>query len=297
MKPRVLVAFAGIPQELHEGLAKKTSGELEIIAFEPLDETFRYTRKYCGRLYSRFAANLRKRDLQRAGKNMVRTNLVLLYVDLDEDSVNLLHDFFGIEVLLLPLQRDGILDVALETKNQINGAVNALIASSKKEMKRANVLLFEIDEEIHKRESRTCLLLPPKNYGKDFEKISRCVHHATRTGQDGQEFKKSLNSISGQLKTKRENKRTYFVGRRKLVFKSPSKSGPRHGFVRWDTEGHQISCVIRGMLRFGTVYDPGFHFDCDLSGKQHGCFPNCHGYKKIPKSRSHLNISPNDHVR
>ncbi|MDE0114200.1 MAG: hypothetical protein OXN84_18170 [Albidovulum sp.] len=297
MKLRLLIAIAGVPRKMHDVFAKKTSGAIELIAFEPLDHTLHYSQSYCDCLYERLARNLKKRDQTLQDAELTRINVILLYVQKDKKSEMNLHQNFGTEVLLIPLPMHGILDVSLATPNQMDRAVNELIDQSRKAIKRAQALLSIIGEEVHNRDNKTCLLLPPNNYGKDFEKIRNCVQHACQTGQGRDEFRKCLDKVSQSLPKQREISRDYFVGRLKLVFRAPSKSGPRHGFARWEGKCHQEYCAVRGKIRFGSNYDSKFHYDCNITGKEGKCFPNCHGFKIIPSKRRHLNVAPNDNVR
>ena len=163
-------------------------------------------------------------------------------------------------------------------------------------VRRARELLSEIADEITNRDNKTCLLLPCKNFGEDIYKILDCVHGVSREREAT--FQNRLNSILPSLRTSRVQKRTYYVGKNGLVFRSPGKAGARHGLApSWSVPDHKLSCVIRGRMRFGVSYDPKFHYDCDISKISKRRFPSCHDFKKIRKSKRHINIAPNDNVR
>ena len=152
------------------------------------------------------------------------------------------------------------MNMPLATENQRRKAANDLIREGRRAVVKARKLLSIIAEEISNRDNRTCLLLPPRNFGSEIDAVFDCVRNATLAGEEGEEFKNRLSAVARSLRTQRKGNREYFTGRRGIVFKSPGKAGARHGLAPdWKSPGgHDASCVIRGRLRFGASYDPEF---------------------------------------
>ena len=194
---------------------------------------------------------------------------------------------------------NGLGSMPLAMGNQKRKAANDLIREGKRAIRQARKLLSIIAEEVSNRDNRTCLLLPPKNFGSGADAVFECVRDASLAGDEREEFKKRLRDVSRSLRTQRKGSREYFVGQRGLVFRSPGKAGARHGLAPdWKSPGgHDASCVIRGRLRFGASYDPEFHYDCDIPDDGDRNFPSCHGAKRISRNRAHANIAPNDNIR
>ncbi len=279
-------------------MAKSVTTPSPIISWLPLDRQKEYTQSYSTKLYERLSTNLKKRYRLKKHDLLANVNLVLLYIHKDDESESWLFEKFGTEALLVPLQQSDIVDRTLITGNQKRHAVNDLARKQKQAMRRAESLLSAISEEVTNRDNKTCLLLPPKNFGRDIEKVFDCIRNVSLAGDRKEGFQKKLNRTLGSLRTVREDGRTYIVGQGGLVFKSPGKAGARHGLAPvWETPGHDLSCVIRGRVRFGVSYDPRFHYDCDISKDNKRRFPSCHGSKTIPRNRGHVNIAPNDNVR
>ena len=55
--------------------------------------------------------------------------------------------------------------VSLATGNQRNQVAAILVERAKRTIENSHKLLSVIAEEVTNRENRTCLLLPPKNFG------------------------------------------------------------------------------------------------------------------------------------
>ena len=178
-------------------------------------------------------------------------------------------------------------------------AVNELVRKGKRALRHAQSLLSVIDEEVTNRDNRTCLLLPPKNFGRDIRRVFECVRNASLTDDAREVFRKRLRSVTRSLRTERIGGREYFVGKGGLVFKSPGKAGARHGLTPdWRDPNHAPSCVRSpGRIRFGASYDPKFHYDCDIPGDGNRYFPSCHGTGSVSRNRAHVNIAPNDNIR
>ena len=295
---RLYIILAGIPPRLgdrFEALFHKQRSGWRIIARGDLDPRTPYTSPYASKLYGRLADKLQKLEPSSRRDLLAHVNLILLYLAKDDGSESTLFDRFGIETLLVPLSRPGDVDTPRATGNQQGCAVNALVRKGVRSVRNTEGLLAVIGEEVTNRDNRTCLLLPPKNFGN--REILRCVHSAVLARKDANEFKNDLKSVSDSLATGRENKQTYFIGERGLEFKSPGKR-VRHGCApAWGEGEHDSCCVLRGRLRFGAPYDPTFHYDCPLADGGFRSFPNCHGRKELPRGRRHVNIAPNDNIR
>ena len=297
-KPEPVVIAAGVPTEIHQEFVAKFLNTSPIVACPPLDRTKQYSHSYTIDLYERLASKLKERGRSERSDFLKDVNLVLLYIDKNDRSESVLFEEFGAEALLVPMKIQDITTRALKMGNQRREAVNELVSSGKRAIKRAGQLLSVIAEEVTNRKNRTCLLLPRKNFGNDIDRVFACVHHASLKGEGKDEFEKRLKKVAQSLSTVRENRRTYFKSRNGLVFKSPPKAGARHGVAPgWSTGGHKQSCVIRGRIRFGVSYDPQFHYDCVIPKGGNRLLPSCHDLRQVPLNRGYANIAPNDNVR
>lgn len=152
-------------------------------------------------------------------------------------------------------------------------------------------IVATIHEDLNSRENKTCLLLPPKTFGRGFLQVRHRVRDAATSREDPRKFANSLKTLNVDKSGK------HYVGQGGLVYRSPSKAGPRHGLAPVWEDGHQPSCVIRGRLRFGVPFDPRFHYDCQIPRDWHRRFPGCHQPLQLPQSRQHANCTPNDNIR
>ncbi len=296
MNPELLAVAAGLPHEIGDRFIQKSSKVLSRISWIPLDKQKEYDESYCAKLYTRLSDKLKELDLFNRSDALKSTNLIVLYVDKSDGSEEQIFRWFGVEAVILPLRMPDFANRLLDTKNQQGQVINELYRELTRAVRRARELLSEIADEITNRDNKTCLLLPCKNFGEDIYKILDCVHGVSREREAT--FQNRLNSILPSLRTSRVQKRTYYVGKNGLVFRSPGKAGARHGLApSWSVPDHKLSCVIRGRMRFGVSYDPKFHYDCDISKISKRRFPSCHDFKKIRKSKRHINIAPNDNVR
>ena len=299
MKPRIFAAAAGIPPEIGDDFIAGFSKTLSIAAWLPLQRPECYTSSYSRDLYRRLATKLKARESSDSTNLFSHANLVLLYLDKNDGSESTLFERFGTEALVTPIMYPDIGDVPLVTNNQRRKAINDLIREGKRAVMHARKLLSVVAEEVSNRDNRTCLLLPPRNFGSEIDAVFECVRVASLTREDAGKFRERLRRVSRSLRTQRNGHHDYFLGQRELVFRSPGKAGARHGLApNWRVPGdHDSSCILRGQLRFGASYDPKFHYDCDIpkDGGRH--FPSCHGTKSISRNRAHVNIAPNDNIR
>ena len=294
MKHRILAVAAGIPPEIGDDFVTGFIKTLPIAAWLPLERTECYTSSYSINLYRRLVAKLKTRELSDGSNLFSRTNL-----DKNDGSETTIFERFGTEALVTPIRPPDMDVVPLVTKNQRRRASNDLVREGRKAVSHARKLLSVVAEEVSNRDNRTCLLLPPRNFGGGVDPVFECVRMASLMREEAEKFRERLRRVSQSLPTQREGHHKFFVGRRGLVFRSPGKAGARHGMAPdWRTPGsHHSSCVIRGRLRFGASYDPKFHYDCDIPKDGERRFPSCHGTTSISRGRTHVNISPNDNIR
>ena len=295
MKRETLVAVAGVPPELVGPFVSGLASAFPILSCLPLSRFERYTKSYSEKLYQRVANKLKVRQPNDRNNLLANANLLLLYLDKKDGSESDIVEEFGMEALIAPLQYPDMPTVSMKTSGQRQKVVNDLVREVKQAVRRARDLLGIIAEEVTNRDNKTCLLLPGRNFGKEFRAVLECVVEASKARAASEEFKRKLRYVARSLRTERIGNHEYFVGRRGLVFRSPGKARGRHGLAPdWKAAGgHNSSCVIRGRLRFGTSYDPTFHYDCDIPKDGYRNFPSCHGTLSVPAKRSHVNIAPN----
>ena len=197
-------------------------------------------------------------------------------------------DALGIQTLPVPLRMPcGRLD----TPRQRRDLVNSLVEDARRAIRHGKRMLSAISEEVTNRDNKTCLLLPPKTFGKHAKNVAKLVHDAACRRDSIEEFADKLKG----MQIPRDG--LYYKGDGGVVFKTPSKGGPRHGLApSWD-QGHPDSCVVAGRLRFGAPYDPRFHYDCQLPKEHRRKFPGCHTTVTVLRGRAHANVAPNDAVR
>ena len=301
MKPLLIAVIAGIPSGIGDSFASKFRKRIpdsSIISWLPLKFSEPYSNLYLKRLYEHVADKLKSLDHLDRHNLLLHANLVLLYVDKEDGQDSVVFCRFGVEALIVPIRVPTIGSLPLVTGNQRNNVVNTLVEEGERAIKRAWRLLPVIAEEVTNRDSKTCLLLPRNNFGSKINSVLSCVHNASLSGVKVDQFKRDINAVSQMLPTARDGRRTYFVGRSGMVFKSPGKAHGRHGLApTWNASGHKSSCVIQGRMRFGASYDPKFHYDCGITRGAGRHFPSCHGEETMSRGRTHVNISPNDNVR
>ena len=264
--------------------------KLTILSAYDLDQP--YTKNYAKDIYNELVCRLKGQGRAARETLLAETKLIILFMHKPDDSHAVLFDRFGVEAFVTPLMLLGVSDLPLKTRGQRGRVVNELIRDARSAIRHAIPMLDAIYEELNGRDNKTCLLLPPKTFGKDFRKVLyRVWGAAANRDEDPASFVRSLKN----LKIARRDK--YYEGERRLVFKAPSKAGPRHGLPPVWKDRHESSCVIRGRLRFGVSYDPSFHYDCPIPSGSHREFPGCHKPVKLPSDRPHVNCAPNDGIR
>jgi len=295
LRPRKLAVAAGIPDEIGREFVAQFR-ELPILSWLPLAQSRPYTDEYSKKLYDRVAGKLQDSEESDRCRLLENVNFILLYIRKDDGSEAKLLKRFETEAFTVPLKwPEG---ANLSIGNPRRRAVKSLVREGRRAVRSARKLLSVIAEEVTNRDNKTCLLLPPRNFGRDIQKVFDCVHDAASTGKEGV-FKERLDRISQSLDKHSEGRRKYFVGQGGLVFKSPGKARARHAVAPvWGDSDHDSSCVLRGRIRFGVSYDPKFHYDCEISGRnRRRNFPSCHDTKEVSRGRSHVNVAPNDNIR
>ena len=294
MRPRLLVVVAGVPRDISERVSdrlKRANKNIEVVSLA-MPEAGSYSTKYVIELYGRVANKLREMvDSDR--RSVWKVNLVVLFVRTGDGDEHELVEHFGLEALLVPVVMD-MEERRAPRKHRNQEIANALQKQANRALKGAREILGFLAEEVGNRENKTSVLLPAKNFGGKFERVRECVQGAIASGTYGDRLEKRLRSVEARL-PKEEGQ--WFRGKG-LVFEAPSRAGPRHGLSpAWDDRKHGEKCVIRGHVRFGVGYNPGFHYDCSLEGSGKRELENCHGRKKVKPGHSHANIAPNDNVR
>ena len=268
MRPTILVIAAGIPgsigREFVAGLHGKTE-HIEVVTCVPLSESEGYSDSYTEAVYQKFCRSLKRRSGLEGRDVLHWANVVLIFLERNDDTSHTLNSKFETEALVLPVRGIDVESAILDTGNQRDKLVSKLVERSKRTIEGSHKLLSVIAEELTNRENRTCLLLPPRNFGGGMQQVYRCVNGAISNGIAAEEFKRRIRAIGNQLPKQRRGKRRCFVGSKGLVFESPTKAGPRHGEVPdWGSADHDVSCILRGKMRFGVSYNKNFHYDCDL---------------------------------
>ena len=291
-----LIVVVGVPPEIEQPFrarfSKITSADgfqLKLVSTYHLHEP--YTDEYARDLYDELVVMLKGLGSASRESLLAQTKLILLLLQKPDASHALLVDRFGIEAFVAPMQPD-VFDLPLATGGQRGRAAGLTVRAARRAIRHGRKMLFAIDEELNGRENKTCLLLPPKTFGKDFRSVLNRVQKATTTREDTVSFIRGLKGLSLGRQS------GYYQGDGGLVFKSPSKSGPRHGLAPIWKDQHEPSCVLRGRLRFGVSYAPNFHYDCRLPphrGRRR--FPGCHSPYVLPSHKTHANVAPNDGVR
>ena len=300
MNPRKLLLAAGVPPEIGDRFVQRFVIFCPVVAWVPLLLTDTYTKAYADRLYIRLVEKLQQTEPSDRHSLLRNARLVLLYVDKGDGNELHLFSQFGLEALVVPFGSPETWQAPLDVKNRKNRAINLLVRDGQVALRHADVLLSIIAREVDDRDNKTCLLLPPRNFGRETSTIRDCVKEAStkRETDAGDEFKRKLRSISDSTKSARTGGRSYFVDEGGIVYQSPPKARLRHGMAPvWNDAGHDTTCVIRGRIRFGASFDPAFHYDCEIGKRANRIFTSCHGAKIPAKGRAHLNISPNDNIR
>lgn len=174
-----------------------------------------YTDDYAAELYERVACNLKRREPPDAMTLLSDKNLVLLYVNRVDGSETKLVERFGVEALVTPLNTPLSARTPLKTGGQRNSIVNRMIRETRRAIRHAQTLLAVIAEEVTNRANKTCLLLPPGTFGKDFGRVVERVSAAAQRREEPAEFRKTLSRVSKSLP---KNQGRYFE-RKGLIFR------------------------------------------------------------------------------
>ena len=300
MTPKLYLAVAGVPPQIQDDLASALvksvkDRDVHLLSLLKLDLSQSYTEEYAKALYNRLALKLKKRESGDRANLLRNANLALLYLDKQDGSETALVAHFGIEALILPLVVSEFSSRPLATQNQRDNMVNQLIKESVGAMRHTRSLFSVIVEEVTNRDNKTCLLLPPKTFGRSAQDVIDRVWQAGREREGASQLKAGIERIARSLP---KHERGYFQGRGGLVFQTPAKAGPRHGLAPiWGDGNHNSACVIRGRLRFGASYDPKFHYDCQIPKGSKRDFPGCHETAGISGALGHVSVAPNDNAR
>ena len=296
MTPTTLVAVTGLPRKIVDPFTKGLVGEhrnLRVLAAPPLDPAAGYSVEYLDELYTRVATGLRRAP-EAVPRRRWNLSFVLFFLDKDDSGAAALLERFGLEALLVPLER-ARLPRRLNSQSQVNRSVKELLHDARRLLRATQRILFTVRQEVTQRDNRTCMLLPRANYGAAFEPVSMFVHGAVAGGADHEGFQAGLKTIERQLQ---KDSNGNFKGKGGLVYVVPAKAGARHGLAPdWDAGSHTDRCVVRGHLRFGAAFEPNFHYDCKLRRGASRQFVSCHGIKTVKRGRPHVNIAPNDNIR
>lgn len=292
------VVIAGMPHELGRGVVQTLAsvGELRVVAWSPLEVANSYTRYYLQGLYDRMCAGFRKKEDRNRERLLREVRLVVVYVPRGDGDDDRVFKHFGTEALVTALTECSAGELSWSGERQKKVVVNRTALGIRREVKAASALLNEIADEVDRQTARTCLLLPPRNFGKGVREVFDLVKRAGLGRMTRKQFKAGLTKVAGSLPSEAVGGRRFYVGRGGLVFES---CGPRHALAPgWDDSEHQKDCVVRGRLRFGASFNPRFHYDCQ-GGRVRVELHNCHedGKRRSVGRGGHANIAPNDHVR
>ena len=291
-----LVAVAGLPRKIVDPFTRGLVGEhrnLRVLAAPPLNPAAGYSAEYFDELYFRVATGLRGAP-EAVPCRRWNLNFVLFFVDEDGSGTEMLLERFGLEALLIQLE-SGRLPCRLNLRNQVNRSVRELLNDARRLLHSVQLIQSTVRKEVTVRDSRTCMLLPRENFGTAFESVREFVHGAVAGGADHQVLQAGLRKLERRLD---KDSSGHFKGKGGLVYRAPGKAGARHGIAPdWDEGNHTDRCVIRGHLRFGSAFEPNFHYDCNLRRDGNRRFVSCHRTVTLKRGRSHVNIAPNDNIR
>ena len=100
--------------------------------------------------------------------------LMVLFLCPGDGSERLVIKRFGVECLLVPMQPT-MADQQGPSYIVSRTVANALASEAHDRLKRSRRMLGVLKEEVGRRENKTCILLPPKNFGREFERVRDCV--------------------------------------------------------------------------------------------------------------------------
>jgi len=284
-----------MPHEVGREVVQRLQPGVRGVSWLPLHAGEDYTVFYAKGLYHRMCAGLRKMGDNR--ENLLQgIRLIVLYLTRGDGSDDRLFEQFGVEALMMALREDAVRNLSWTRAMERREVVNRIVAEVKRTVRDAETLLEAICHEVGRRSARSCLLLPPKNFGKGSVKVFKFVKRAGLLRMTREQFRSGLDRVAKSIDSTRENGRRYFVGRSGLVF----RTGARHGLAPvWSDAEHEPSCVVRGRLRCGASFDPRFHYDCS-DARARVQLENCHDDKAGElwvSGTDYVNIAPNDNVR
>ena len=195
-----LIVVVGVPPEVEHpfgaGLFKVASREgfqLKLLSTYDLHKP--YTDEYAQDLYGRLVLKLKELGNASRKSLLAQTKLLLLFLRKQDASHDLLVDRFGVETLVAPMRPD-VFGLPMETSGQRGRVARLMVRAARVAFRHGRKMLFAIDEELNGRENKTCLLLPPKTFGKDFRKVLGRVQEAAATGEDASGFIRGLKTLS-----------------------------------------------------------------------------------------------------
>ena len=276
MISKIFVLVAGIPNTRISKFTKRLNdyrSVKKIVSCRPLDWHEPYNARYLDNIYRDLVDELRGIDVDKEG-----IGVLLLYIE-KEGSRDLLEKF-RVELLVAPFA--SIIDNPVPTREALDSCARSAI----KKMENA---LFLIHQQYSSRS--TCLLLPAKNFGPKFSRIVVDAVHKVISHQNNQFIKNANDLLSIK---QRRGPRKFKINN--IEFNPAFHSG-MHGVspLIGDTH-HDLSCGVRGRLRFGVPYNPRFHYDCK-TGREQKFLDDCHGPAVVTNPNSHVNIAPNDNIR
>lgn len=289
------VVLAGIPQEVGTEVVQRLQENVRGVSWLPLNREEKYTPFYAKGLYDRMCAGLRKKEGNDREGLLRGVRLVVFYLTRGDGSNERLFEQFRVEALVMALRDDAVGNLSWARARERREVVNRVVRDVNQAVRDAETLLNEIVEEVGPRSARTCLLLPPKNFGNASKKVFEFVKRAGLRRMTRGQFRSGLDHVAKSIDSTKENGRRYFVGRGGLVF----RTGPKHALAPvWGDREHQSSCVVRGRLRCGASFDPRFHYDCS-DAKERVVLRSCHDEadELSVSGTDYVNIAPNDNVR
>ena len=304
-RPTTLIVLAGISAtiaKLFESKITKLCENRRQFIFLPMPRYCWYDHDYVRDLYSQFLITLKTIvPLDRANEHPPTEfiGVLLIYMRYGGRDPQLLLDAFGVETLVAPVD---ISEFTLHEGVSFNRARrlrNLVVERMRKVIRTGEVALVEIGRQIRSNANKTPLLLPFQNFGGQElialrDKLgaatsSKCPQRAIQLATE--RFEASTQRV------RHDNDRFMsFSNSDGLIFRRPAAL---HGY-NWNIgDGHPDHCYVRSRLRFGACFRPSFHYDCV---KEKGTLPiewkSCHSQLvDLPKSRSHVNIAPNDYIR
>ncbi len=297
------MVVAGLPQAVGAEFVQKLHGQFKQLGVKgvswlPKAEDTTYCERYARRLYERTCSHLCKAEPGDRFTLLNGIQVVLLYVEgSTKAGEDVLFKQFGVEALVTPLRHSEVGDLAWVYTRDRKAVVNSLLREARRALSHATDLLVEVNLEVTNRDAKTCLLLPPRNF-PDVQRALGLVRTATARRMPVEEFRTKLRSVEKELPRRKEGGRWSYV-RGPVLFQSPKKAGARHALPPTFEDGnHDLSCVLRGRLRCGTTFRPGFHYDCQIAQGRRVAFEQCHGdERRWVSGNTYMNIAPNDHVR